>query len=81
MAVAVSILVALVTACVSVGPPRAELAACETSQPSDAKEVRSLGLFRSCRAAAPGVSNTYLESLITISNKLLVQRDRILQEE
>lgn len=30
MAVAVSILVALVTACVKVGPPRAELAAWET---------------------------------------------------
>lgn len=29
MAVAVSILVALVTACVRVGPPRAELAACD----------------------------------------------------
>lgn len=32
MAVAVSIFVALVTACVNVGPPSAELAACNTEQ-------------------------------------------------
>lgn len=34
MAVAVSILVAFVTACVRVGPPRAELAACTETQKS-----------------------------------------------
>lgn len=74
MAVAVSILVALVTACVRVGPPRAELAACR-----DTKELSGAVLRQTARwllTATP----PYLQTLITISNELLVQRHRILEE-
>ncbi len=72
IAVAVSILVARVTACVRVGPPSAELAACvECKNEFYHNHHHKGGVISHC--------NTHLQSLIAVSNEFLMKRYGVLQ--